>query len=81
MLNPIKWMAENFSITQERDEAIYLHDRWGTPFYRLPSRQRARFEIVGQLEWEGQAWSKEKADGLIPFINQKLREYEDGFAV
>lgn len=75
----ITWTVQNLTIHQVREEELYLRDGRGVPYYRYPIQKEANFEITGRVDWVGLGWSQEKVDGLIPFLNQKLREYEDGF--
>lgn len=82
MASKITWQVQNLTIDLVHEEANYLYDGRGTPFYKYPqSDYHSTFTITGRIDWVGnRAWTKEKVDGLIPFLNQKLKEYEDGFA-
>ncbi len=81
MASKITWQAENLTINKINEEDHYLLDGRGVPYYKYPNSDfSATFEITGRVSWTGnRAWTKEKIDGLIPYLNQKLREYEDGF--
>jgi hypothetical protein len=81
MENRITWFVKDLTLNIENMEYAELSDRYGTPYHCYPkSVPKATFEITGAVTWEGsRAWTKAKMDGLIPYLNQKLREYEDGF--
>lgn len=82
MLNKVRWVVTNFNVTIEEDRVDALYDRYGVAYYvRRPVDRSATFEFSGRIDWAGNAWSKAKADGLIPYLNQKLQEYEDGWTI
>jgi len=68
-------VIDNVTFDLPKTESMDLVDRRGVPYYSYPKNHRSNISINGVCFWTGTPWTKEKVDGLIPFLNEKLKEY------
>lgn len=78
----IRWLVKGIEISRQESHGYNLLDSRGREYYQYPQRDNsAEFSITGVVDWvsPGAAWTREKVDGLIPYLNKALKEYEDDF--